>query len=396
MTPPTAACRGPPTAYMIHGGLTLPFFQVDDRLHVNRKAMRLAELALSNDPMGFAALGVWTLAGSKCQDSGTDGVVTRAGLLQIVLNPPLADALAHLLVDAGLWHPAGHDCSRCPAVDAGTWLFHDWFALGYDPAATVRITRAQRKELQSPRIRNAVWARDCLDPAEPNIGACRYCGRRLNRNDRKGDTQPTIDHVDPTLALGPRNLVLCCKPCNQRKGRRTPEQAEMDLRPAPRALVDDTPVVAAAEPSQGRSPATTDAVPPTGAGSNRYPPDIQHSGAVLVHAYGAAGVPAGWSGSGRGKPVEQGQPPPAARRRRRRGRGGRADPDSDEGPQRPAQPRWDAGPAPEVPTPGRFGSPWHGWTGPASTVDDEATCTEHGLPDPCRKCTPLTEGANDG
>lgn len=58
---------------------------------------------------------------------------------------------------------------------------------------------------------------------------CQYCGR----------TSPplTIDHVIPKHFGGKdtwENLVVACLPCNNRKGNRTPEQAEMKLSRIPK------------------------------------------------------------------------------------------------------------------------------------------------------------------
>ncbi len=42
----------------------------------------------------------------------------------------------------------------------------------------------------------------------------------------------TIDHVTPKSQGGTNewtNLVACCKKCNQRKGARTPKEANMNL-----------------------------------------------------------------------------------------------------------------------------------------------------------------------
>ncbi len=55
---------------------------------------------------------------------------------------------------------------------------------------------------------------------------CAYCGGRF----RSGEL--TCEHVKPQSRGGPdtwTNLVSACKPCNLRKGNRTPEQAHMPL-----------------------------------------------------------------------------------------------------------------------------------------------------------------------
>lgn len=59
---------------------------------------------------------------------------------------------------------------------------------------------------------------------------CGYCGHRLP------GSQLTRDHVNP-VSQGGRdiwmNVVTACRPCNQRKSGRTPEQARMALLYAP-------------------------------------------------------------------------------------------------------------------------------------------------------------------
>src|SRR5690606_22318445 len=52
---------------------------------------------------------------------------------------------------------------------------------------------------------------------------CQYCGSR---------EKLTVDHVLPKSRGGKdtwENLVTACTPCNNRKGNRTPEEAEMPL-----------------------------------------------------------------------------------------------------------------------------------------------------------------------
>jgi 5-methylcytosine-specific restriction endonuclease McrA len=58
---------------------------------------------------------------------------------------------------------------------------------------------------------------------------CQYCG---------SPEDLTIDHVHPRSRGGRHgwdNVVAACRPCNQRKGSRTPDEANMPLRHAPRA-----------------------------------------------------------------------------------------------------------------------------------------------------------------
>jgi 5-methylcytosine-specific restriction endonuclease McrA len=64
--------------------------------------------------------------------------------------------------------------------------------------------------------------------------ACQYCGCRPGR------AELTLDHIVPRAQGGEsswENLVAACRPCNARKGNRTPEQAGMALRSQPRRMV---------------------------------------------------------------------------------------------------------------------------------------------------------------
>lgn len=60
---------------------------------------------------------------------------------------------------------------------------------------------------------------------------CQYCGRRGGAGDL------TLDHVLPRSRGGGgswENLVAACRPCNNRKGDRLPEEAGMKLRKKPK------------------------------------------------------------------------------------------------------------------------------------------------------------------
>lgn len=379
------------------------FFQIDDQFHVNQKAKALARKALMNDIRGLAALGLWTTAGSMCQATLTDGITTVEDLVSITLNHGVAIELADLLVSAGLWHTAGHSCERCPKVKEGIYLYHDWFALGYDTAAQVKTTRGKRKELKDPTVIAAVWARDCIDdPANPAVGLCRYCQTEVRRQDRKSDIRPEMDHVVPNLYCGPSNIVLSCLACNRKKGARTPEQAGMTLHPAPRsqepagASETISPAPAAAETVQTLAGTTAESQTAQIKPENQTDPAIESdliSEQKAISAGARTGTRPGRAGQGRvpeglrdGVTPDESSPKPA--RRRRRGKGKPAAPAAArQHPQqtKPQTRNHDAGQVPEVSAPGRFGSPWHGWSGKPSTVT-ETTCIDHHQEQPCRTC----------
>ena len=209
----------------------MSFFQVDDALALNSKAQGLARRAMTGDVEGVAALGLWTLAGSVVQAKGTDGCVELGDLVSLVLSVEVAQRLAGELVAAGLWHGPGHDCHRCPPVEAGRWYFHDWAMMRYERGADAREKRAKTAERNSKRLQDQVWARDRIaepGPSESERALCAYCLTEVVREDRRSDRRPEVDHVEPR-ANGLGNLVIACRECNRRKGNRRPAEAGMTL-----------------------------------------------------------------------------------------------------------------------------------------------------------------------
>jgi 5-methylcytosine-specific restriction endonuclease McrA len=60
---------------------------------------------------------------------------------------------------------------------------------------------------------------------------CQYCHKTLNSGEL------TLDHVMPRSRRGEttwENLVACCHPCNNKKGNRTPDEANMPLARTPK------------------------------------------------------------------------------------------------------------------------------------------------------------------
>ncbi len=89
--------------------------------------------------------------------------------------------------------------------------------------AVVRFLRSLAGRKSGVRFsRENVYLRD--------QGRCQYCANKVTR------LEATYDHVNPRAQGGKtswENVVICCVPCNQRKGGRTPVQAKMALRSVP-------------------------------------------------------------------------------------------------------------------------------------------------------------------
>lgn len=132
----------------------MAWFKVDDGLHSSRKFLSIPKRAR------FAAIGLWTVAGSWCADELTDGHVPNY-MLDVWGAPPSAP---QSLVDAGLWER-----------ESGGYVIYNW--LEYQPRKAdvdaereasrdrMRELRARRKQ-QKPR--NDAEVEDMFDRTGAN------------------------------------------------------------------------------------------------------------------------------------------------------------------------------------------------------------------------------------
>ena len=161
-----------------------------------------------------------------------------------------------------LIHKRGEECECLP----GPWNGDDYLIHGFlwkNPSrAEKQRNDAQNADRADKRLQHMVFTRDA--------GRCRYCrsgpvsekaGRAIDRRKFR-----QFDHVDPDKPAGPdgENYVTSCARCNEHKGHRTPDEADMVLLPVP------TEAERAAWVERGRElfdmPRPGDTVPPPSAG----------------------------------------------------------------------------------------------------------------------------------
>lgn len=124
--------------------------------------------------------------------------------------------------------------ARAIAEDLNVYEWEDWTAL--DPGDF--YIRSVSKNIKAPRIivcRTKTLPRVSLSFSRIGVFKrdqyrCQYCDKTV------GGKTSTIDHVLPRSRGGKHdwfNCVCCCVKCNNYKGDRTPEEAQMKLKQKP-------------------------------------------------------------------------------------------------------------------------------------------------------------------
>lgn len=178
----------------------MTWFRVDDGLHKHRKRIRLG---LSVE--GFAALGLWTVAGSWSSDELTDGFIPDDVL--DYLAPNVGRELAKRLEKAGLWNRVTRDGEE-------GWQFHQWDE--HQPSAErVMAERAAAAERQRRARERAKAKKDERGQSIPQDGVSQDPSRvshAVTNTVTHGDVTPAVTvpptrpdptHIPPTEVIPP-------------------------------------------------------------------------------------------------------------------------------------------------------------------------------------------------
>jgi 5-methylcytosine-specific restriction endonuclease McrA len=209
----------------------MPWLKIDDRISMSMKIRGLADDGATGErakQQRNAALGHWLQILAWCASERTDGFVTTDVLLGYGTRSTTQRLLRSRYGRAPLIHhrASAGPAPTCPCLDGRRWppdfdyAIHDY--LDYNPSRSENdVHRAKKRELRDATLKRAVRDRD--------HDRCRYCGKWCQFSDRVSDDGLTFDHVDPEIANGLDNLVVACRGCNNKKGRRTPHEADMRL-----------------------------------------------------------------------------------------------------------------------------------------------------------------------
>ncbi|MFD2763939.1 HNH endonuclease [Micromonospora eburnea] len=211
------------------------WLRIDDKLITSVKIRGLVDdgaTGVRATEQRCATIGHWLQIVTWVAGAGTDGFVPADVVDEYGTKATTARLLRARYGRAPLLHVRNPDGTTpaCPCLDGRTWhadyayAVHDY--LDRNPSRSENdVHRAKKRELRDAKLKRQVRDRD--------RDRCRYCGRLCKHSDRITDEGMTFDHVDPEVAAGMDNLVVACRGCNNRKNRRTPEQADMVLLPVP-------------------------------------------------------------------------------------------------------------------------------------------------------------------
>lgn len=165
----------------------MTWFKVDDTAHTHPK-LRGA---------GMAAIGLWTVGGAYAAQHLTDGIVHAHFVKTNATAPQVAK-----LVNAGLWHAAGHDCSRCPQPSDGDYVMHDYLVYNPSRARVLAERKRAADKKRNHRSGTAKGARTPPDREEFADGPAPNPSRL--RDASEGKTGPNRDRIpDETAGHGP-------------------------------------------------------------------------------------------------------------------------------------------------------------------------------------------------
>lgn len=210
----------------------MPFFLVTDT-YADDPIWEV--LAGGRLPMIDALQATWGNLMAKASLVKSNGYLTKATALEACRGrQKVLDLMTRSVLDRPpRLHRRGDEC-ECLAgsewIEGYEYRLHQFLKRNPSKKEYDR-NRAQKADLRDQRLRDLVRARDA--------DCCRYCrsgplnpkaGRAL---DRRRVLQ--LDHVDPDQAAGVdgENFVVACARCNEFKGHRTPDEADMVLLPEP-------------------------------------------------------------------------------------------------------------------------------------------------------------------
>lgn len=213
--------------------------------------------------LSWDAVALWRQLRGYCADQGLDGVLPKRKL-HVAVERRISDAKARRILDELLEEELVAETDEAFVLD---WSDQPSAEVWNDPVKRMRWARGKAL-LRDTEL--------CRRVKERDRNLCRYCGVRVNWQDKVGRSGGTYDHIDPDGDNSLENVAVSCRRCNGRKRDRTPDQAGMTL------LKPGTTAAQAAEvrcrgSTPGQPPVDPRSTPPSRA---RARPDTANPGST--------------------------------------------------------------------------------------------------------------------
>ena len=144
-----------------------------------------------------------------CAQHLTDGIVA-ARAMQRKAGGSNEDV--QILIEAGLWHPEGHECASCPQPPEGKIYVHDFLEHNRDAAQAKRVSE-KRSEAATSMWEKKKAMQNALQPAQQTEDVCNAERERKKERDSSPESSgrktslpaswaPTASHIAMAKARG--------------------------------------------------------------------------------------------------------------------------------------------------------------------------------------------------
>lgn len=171
----------------------MSWFKIDDGFHCHPKVFAA----------GTPAVGLYVRCGSWAAQQVTDGVIPRQ-IAKLYGTPRMIKAL----IDAGLWHQAGHGCESCTEVDSNSYLIHQYLERNPSRVETelARESKTKRQQKWREGKKKQQASADEAPPVDGDVDAS---------TSRHGDAAPVPTRPDPS-PVPPAEVQLASRDAAER------------------------------------------------------------------------------------------------------------------------------------------------------------------------------------
>ena len=124
-----------------------------------------------------------------------------------------------LLIDAGLWHEAGHDCDECPQPEPNKVYVHDFLQHNRTAAQAKRVSArrseaakarwAKAKTADAPPMQSAL--QDAVQPAMQNGDVCNAEREKESKREGGGSRRSPSRPLPESWTPSPSHIEKCSK-----------------------------------------------------------------------------------------------------------------------------------------------------------------------------------------